>query len=373
MNLIKSFYKTKSLMKNGFFITTSAISLLLIGFFIPDFTPADINRQIYTLNGFNTKYNDNTELSEFYKSIKKNNGFLILGTSETTDINGGNYFDFLNNDPDIDDSKFSVLAGAGRTCGIHIPLFLHHKSEVNSLKVIYFINPVYWRTDLCEVNMEYWNRYSNYKVCSELTLSQEESYTFFKPVTSYTDNLNWFMKASQYTEQTLRLARKNYFNNLRYHLYPDEYASQFKYVSSSKYDYTNDSNFGNPNLALIDTTWNISKSFKDKNWFKPINTSSQYRYEELTSFIKLCENLNVQTTFIIGPYNEQFIKQHEPNSLAGYKTTTQNIKQLLIDNNVNYIDATNISPVIGAFHDHQHHSSYGAYLIYLKIKQHFYE
>ena len=118
---------------------------------------------------------------------------------------------------------------------------------------------------------------------------------------------------------------------------------------------------------------NISKDFIHKDWFKPINKSVNYRYEELTSFLKLCENLEIQATFIIGPYNERFIKKYDLNSLADYESTTQHIKQLLIENHVDFIDATDISPVIGAFNDHQHHSSYGAFLIYNKIKNHFYE
>lgn len=373
MNLIQSFYKTKNLTNNGIFIVVCGLTLLIIGYFIPEVTSGNIKEQIYTLNGFNTKHNDRTEMSDFYQSIKKNNGILVLGTSETTSINGGNYYDFLNNDKEIKGNRFSVLAGAGRTCGIHIPLLLHHQAEVDSLNIIYFINPVYWRTDLCDVNLEYWNRYSNYKMCTDFNLSVKERDAFLKPIMAYANKLNLFSKSAQYMEQIIRSARRNYFHKLRYNLYPEEYSSQFRFLSSTKIDYANDTLYGRINREAIDTTWNISKSFTNKTWFKPINKASNYRYEELTSFINLCKSLNIQATFIIGPYNERFIKNYDPNSLADYKSTTQNIKQLLIDVNVDFIDATDISNVVGAFNDHQHHSSYGAFLIYLKIKHHLYE
>ena len=372
MNLIRSIYKTKNLTNNGIFIVVCGLVLLIIGYFIPDVKSGNIQQQIYTLNGFNTKHNDHTELSDFYQSIKKNNGFLVLGTSETTSLNGGNYYDFLNNDKEIKGNRFSILAGAGRTCGIHIPLLLHHQTEVDSLKIIYFINPVYWRTDLCDVSVEYWNRYSNYKMCTDFNLPPKERDYFLKPIIAYTDKLDLFSKSTQYLEQIIRSARRNYFHKLRYNMYPEEYPSQFHFLSSTKTDYTADKQFGVPDMESIDTTWNILKTFKDKNWFKPINKASNYRYEELASFIKLCKSLDIQATFIVGPYNQRFITQFDPNSVADYKSTTQNIKQLLMDYNATFIDASDISNVVGAFNDHQHHSSYGAFLIYRKIKSQLY-
>lgn len=372
MNLIKSFYKTKTLASNGIFISITVIILLVVGYFIPDFAPRIFSEQIYTLNGYNTKHNDHSEVSDFFLSIKNNNGFLVLGTSETGSLPGGNYYDFLNNDKDIEEKNFSLMAGAGRTCGIYIPLFLHHHDELDSLQLIYFINPVYWRDNLCEVDIEYWNRYSNYKMCNNLNLSAYERESFFYPVQAYNDKLNLFNKSISYLKQSIRSARRNYFNNLRYYFFPKEYTSQFNFMSDSKTDYLLDSQYGNVDYESIDTSWNIAKSFTNKEWFKPINESEDYRYKELTSFVKLCKELGIKSTFIIGPYNELFIGKYFPEDLDAHERTVQEIKLILLDNNADFIDATDISPVVGAFIDHQHHSSYGAYLIYLKIKHKLY-
>ena len=84
---------------------------------------------------------------------------------------------------------------------------------------------------------------------------------------------------------------------------------------------------------MVSLTWNqliqlgiYLKSFTNKSWFKPIDKASNYRYEELTSFIKLCESLGIKATFIVGPYNERFITQYDPKSLeiitAQFKTSS---------------------------------------------------
>lgn len=373
MNFIQSFYKTKNLANNGIFISISLVVLMLIGIFIPNTQPRKFSTQIYTLNGFNTKYNDKSEVSDFLLSIKNNNGFLVLGTSETTSINGGNYYDFLNHDKDIPGKKFSVLAGAGRTCGIYIPLLLHHRNELDSLQLIYFINPVYWRENLCKVDLGYWNRYSNYKMANNLDLSQQELNDFFGPVQAYNDKLNLSSKTLSYLEKSLRSFRKNYFNDLRYYLFPKQYKAQFNFMSKSKIDYTKDLKYGKIDYELIDSNWNISKAFSNKEWFKPINKSENYRYEELTSFVKLCKELGIKATYVVGPYNELFIRNYAPEDLAAHEQTAQNIKQILLSHDANFIDATDISTATGSFIDHQHHSSYGAYLIYQKLKSKLYE
>ena len=114
-----------------------------------------------------------------------------MGTSESSDLEGGNYYNFLNADTMLH-SRFSILAGAGRTCGIYIPLLLQHRDEVDSMQIIYLINPAYWRTDLCEVNMEYWNRYTNNAMIHHLKLTENENQEYFKPVQAYLTKLNLF-------------------------------------------------------------------------------------------------------------------------------------------------------------------------------------
>ena len=368
MKLIKNIYKTSSLSRNGLFILISVLVLFFFGAaFITNFYKDIGEEQLFTLDGENLKYNDHEQVSQFLESIKFNNGYLCLGTSESSLLKAGNYYDFLNNDPTVA-SRFSILYGAGRTCGIHIPMFLNNRDVVNSLKVIYFINPVYWREDLCRLQKVYWNRYTNYAMCKDVNVSETEHEKYFQEVDAYFDQLDFTEKVTLSVEYWLRKVRKSYFQDLKCLLDPANYESNLNFIDENEVDLSSFYKFGKVDDEDIDTIWNIRYDFKNKEWFKPINEQVDYRYKELQSFITLCKDLNIQATYLIGPYNERFIKNFNSKSLAGYKKTVLKIKRLLVQENTRFIDASDISTVSGAFIDHQHHSSYGAYLIYQKIK-----
>jgi hypothetical protein len=368
MKIITRIYKTSYLSKNGLFILIALLVLFILGsIFIPPFSENIGNKQLFTLDGENLKYNDHKQVLQFLESIKKNDGYLCLGTSESSLLTTCNYYDFLNNDSSVK-NKFSVLYGAGRTCGIHIPMLLNNKEVANSLKLIYFINPVYWREDLCKVQKVYWNRYNNYAMCKSISLSELEHKKYFEEVDAYFKSLNFIEKSTLFTEYWLRKIRKSYFQDLKYVINPATYQSNLTFVSDRQVDLSSFNKFSKIDTEEIDTVWNICYDFKNKNWFNPINEQVDYRYKELISFITLCRDLKIQATYIIGPYNERFIINFDAKSLGGYKRTAQKIKDILVKENSNYIDATDISTLPGVFIDHQHHSSYGGYLIYKKIK-----
>jgi hypothetical protein len=366
MKLISSFYKTSSLAKNGVFILIVSALILIIGaLFIPNFEGKATHKQIYNLNGFTLKFNDDPETSTFFQSIIKNDGYLCLGTSEST--TPVNYFDFLNNDVEIA-PRFSVLAGAGRTCGVYIPLLYSQKESVKGLKIIYYINPAYWRSNLCELDKSYWDRYTNYTLAKNLNLSENEQVNFGKPIETYFETLNTFEKSTHTIESGLRSLRKSYFHDLYYHLNPEKYDEQFLYIHDRKNNLGENKQFQTPKIEGYDTTWNILSSFQEKHWYKSIDEEQDFRYEELRAFIHLCKSLEIEATFIVAPYNDRFIRQYDPSSIYAYPKTMSKIKALLNQEKVPYIDATDISTINGTFDDHQHHSSYGAYLIYHKIK-----
>lgn len=368
MNFLKTFYKTKNLASNGVFITVATSLLFFFGeFLIPELKLTKIPGQIITINGFNLKYNDSPEVETFIRSIKENNGVLCLGTSESTFLGGRNYYHYLNNDLSIKETRFSFLAGAGRTCGVYIPLLLANKNIVDSLKIIYVINPVYWRNDLSTVNKEYWYRYSSYGMGQMLSVEEKETF-HFSPVKDYYAELNYFEKAVMSAEYFLREKRKAYFHDLHYAFMPETFNDQFGVMSEIRGDLSNDQNFLNPDFSELDTNWNILKTFHNYQWFDPINTTEDYHYSELKAFISLCKELKIDVTYVVCPYNERFITNYSPESLEGYKNVTKQIKQILESENSLYVDATDISDIAGTFNDHQHYSSYGAFLIYQKLK-----
>lgn len=366
---LKHFYKTKNLADYGLFLLVSLVGLLVLGMFIPKFQSNTSGAQIYTVNGFSSKHDDHSEISDFFQSITKNKGYLILGTSESVELKNGNYPLFLNNDADLNGVKFSVLAGAGRTCGNHIPLFVKHKEELDSLKIIYLINPVYWREDLSRVNTHYWERYVSVPLIYAAQQDDEIKSAHLYPTNRYLEKVIWLEEKRIALEHYIRFFRRNYFHHLRYLIDESSYESTVEYVSHSMTAFSKVKHYGEFDANECDTTYNIAKSFRYKEWFKPINTKEDFRYKELQSFIHLCKDLGIQATFIVTPINERFIEAYQPKSLKDYHATVDNIKQMLIENDSKYIDATDINRVVGAFDDHQHHSSYGAYLLYSKIKQ----
>lgn len=370
MELMRSFYKTSSLARNGIFLLVSMFVLLVAGaVFIPSFKYDDNSEQVYTLKGVNFKYNDAPFVSHFFNSIKANDGYLCIGTSETSPIDGGNYYDFLNNDPDLD-MKFSLSAGAGRTCGTYIPVFLEHKEEVKGLKIIYLINPVYWGSNVSKVRKDYWSRYSNYGLAASVDLTEAEETKYYTPVNDYFDALNIAEKAAYTLEYWIRNARRHYFNDLTFLLKPEKYKTQQNYFPATKRALDTYPHFGEIDVQKIDTVKNIAHDFHNPEWFKSIDLNENHRYNELSSFIDLCNDLGIEATFIVGNYNERFIKHYDPGSLSPYVEVTQKVKAMLNEKGADYIDATDLSNVPGAFRDHQHHSNYGAYLIYRKIKNH---
>ena len=370
MKILQYIYKTSTLASNGIFLLLLALILMLIGpFLIPVYKAQHFKQQIFTLNGLAIKYDDDPAVSDFIYSIKVNHGYLCMGTSESSDLSGGNYYNFLNVDSSLH-SRFSILAGAGRTCGIYIPLLLNHREEVDSLQIIYLINPAYWRTDLCEVNMEYWNRYTSYGMINQLKLSNEDEQKYFLPVNAYLDKLNRLQKISFTMEERLRTLRKYYFQDFKYLLNESEYQKNFTFIPVYKNATLSYHKYGQVDVEAIDTNWNLLKTFHNQTWFKPIDKKSDYRYHELSSFIKLCHDLGIKATFVLGPYNGRFVSKYDTKSLAGYEETCKQIKKLLTDKKADYVDASDFSFTAGAFNDHQHHSSYGAFLIYQKIKTH---
>jgi hypothetical protein len=372
MKLIRQFYSTKVLYKNGIFISIClGIALVLSLFVIPDFNVGKGGGQLYQVRGEYVKYNDHEYVSQFFRSIQRQRGVLILGTSESSPYPDGNYFDYLNQDPDLKETRFSVLGGAGRTCGLHIPTFLRHRTELKGLKVVYFINPIYWRNGLSEMGPSYWERDHDYQELADIELTAKERERYFMPVQVFMDSYSTQQRQNSYLNKVMRDLRKPYYQDARYLIEPNLYTDGLKWVPKNTGNLKQFKNFGTYDPSEIDTSWNVTKEFMQHKVFRSIDVKSNYRKMELESFIHLCQDLEIDVTFIVGPYNKKFIEKHE--SSAEIENVVVSIKTLLNENNASYIDASDLSNEVGAFNDFQHHSNYGAYLIYKKIKQHYLE
>lgn len=368
MNLITYIYKTKTLSDYGRFILIALIVLLVAGYFlIPEYPVQDQPMQILSLKGKYIVFDDDPQVSEFIRSVKRNGGYICLGTSETTPRKDGNYYDFLDQDTSFK-TRFSKLAGAGWTCGLHMPMLILHKEEVDSLNLIYFINPVYWRSELSQFNKGYWTRYLNYGLYREL-LKENNVLGFQEISDEYHNKINPGEKMLYCLKYWLRKIRKPFFRDLRYLLFPEKYYEELGTIATVKVGFETFDHPGDPDLEYIDTIWNTTHDFKSKAWLNPI-AAEEYRFLELKAFNDLCNQMNVNVTYVLGPVNEIFIRKYKPTYLEAYISTQDKIRELLESEDADYIDATEIGNIPGSFEDNQHHSSYGAFLIYEKIKNH---
>ena len=371
MKLIDKIYRTKSLRNHGIFILIALVVILVVGkLFIPDYPVQHVDEQILKLKGKHFRFDDSPHVSEFIQSVKSRNGFICMGTSESTTLRDGNYYEFLDQDTSYQ-TRFSILSGAGRSCGMHMPMLLRHQQEVDSLRLIYFINPVYWRSELNHFDKGYWTRYVNYKAYNNALLKDQQG-LLADVSNQYSTELNFGEKFLHYSEYQIRKLRKPFFHDLRYWLNPLSYLNDLEYLAKAKEGCEQFDYFGYIDTSYLDTSWNITHEFKNRTWLNPM-VEDEYRSIELKNFIKLCNDLGVEVTFVLGPVNEIFIERYKPSYLEGYQNTVQKIRQILQEEHVDWIDVTFLGTVPGSFIDNQHHSSYGAYLIYKEIKKHLHE
>ena len=371
MNLIRYIYKTKTLSEYGLFLLVSLLLVLVLGnIFIPEYKVQNIDKQLLQLKGKHLKFSDDPHVTEFIRSVKRNGGYICMGTSESTSRRDGNYFEFLDQDTSYA-TRFSNLAGAGRSCGLYMPMLINYPEEVDSLNIIYFINPVYWRSELNDFKKGYWTRYLNYSTYKN-TIAKSDIQGFLEISDDYGQVLNPGEIFLYRMENWMRKIRKPFFQDLRYWLFPAEYLKDLSFLAEEKTDLQEFNYFGRIDTANIDTSWNVTYEFKTRTWLNPIS-DNDYRYKELKAFINLCRDLNVNVSFILGPVNEIYIRKYKPSYLDGYVLTIEKIRDVLNEEDADYIDATELGNIPGSFSDNQHHSSYGAYLIYLKVKKHIYE
>lgn len=370
--MLKEIYKTKFLAYQGVVIAISLVVAVTFSYLvIPEFKGISPAEQIYSVKGEALKYNDKGIITDFFNSIKHNNGYLVLGTSESGELPDGNYYDYLNQDDEIK-IKFSKLSGAGRTCGIYFPIFLNHANELKGLKIIYLINPVYWGSNLCKPEFDYWTRYVDYDQALKAAKKTDTPASVREIIKEYQATLNTPNRALHALISVVRKTHAKFKRDLNFMVNPADYTTnlqQFPYTNST----ANFWNYGQMDTASIDTLWNVKKDFMPHKRMSAINQDIDFRYRELEAFVELSKMVESDIIFLMCPANEIFIEQFDPLALPTYQTTNSKIKDLLNSHSAKVIDATSIGCETGTFIDNQHISSYGAYLIYKKIKSHLHE
>ena len=365
---MRKLYQLKILAYIGLVAMASLLGFLLLSLCIPKFQADKSSQQLYTIRHQELRDNNQLYTNLFLQSIKENNGYLVLGTSESTSLPDGNYYDFLNADTSLP-YKFSVISGAGRTPCTYFPLIQSNKN-VEGLKILFFINPRYWSDRLASKNAEYFDRYVSfveYKLSNKTDNQQVENILNvnqkYLPLSSRIGEWGWF---------AFEKLHRKYYQDLVFTLHPEKFNQSLSYFNT-KLSLDEYGNAMELDSTQFDFEYNVMLPAESHLGVLKVDTTITYRYDELRAMIALCKEHKVDITFIVGPYNQKVFEQTCPSEVPKIEAVCRNIQAICEHEGVPYIDVTDLSDQLGAFSDYQHHSSYGAYLIYQRIKTYVFE
>jgi len=355
--------RNKQIIRQNLWVS-SALSLLIVTVVIPLVIPhlpvePETPNGSYIKSGSRVFYN-------FLEQVKKEHGVLILGTSETgNSLSGNNYWALLQRDKDLDRNFYS-LGGAGRCAHVYFPLILDNPGAFRDLEVIYYINPTYWRKGLNNFHKAYFERYVDTTLVYALEYKAIEARIyeeFMKPAITERDR----PRAIAIDRMIERYRSLFYYDLNRF----------IEGKDPGVHERMNIEDFYTPGRMeaakkQVNPAYNATDEFLRQNTsFPVIDTASGFQYDLLQAFIQMVREHGIHCTFYLGPFNEIYCREKNPELLDDYYDTMENIREILENSGLPYIDGSGQSTVPGTFSDIQHISEYGAYLTALQIKEYY--
>ena len=347
----------------GVTVVAALLFWVVIACLIPTFRAPEASKQLYTIRHQELRDNNVLYTDLLLKSIKKQNGYLVLGTSESNARTKGNYYDFLNTDTTIH-CGFSVIAGAGRTPCTYFSL-IQSNENIKGLKMIFFLNPSYGCGKLASSNVDYFNRYVSptiYRLSNkpknqdvDNILKQNEEKIFI--LDRVGDCLDYYW---------VRVRRK-FYQDLRFRFDEEKFSESLTWLDSAMVIGL-PRTCAHPDSSRYNYRLNVAASFDVHSYTLWPHPEETYRQDELRTMIRLCRERGVDVVFVAGPYNHIAYSKVHPSELPKIQQVVENMQRVLDEEGAKYIDCTDLSTVPGVFEDWQHHTSYGAYLMYQKIK-----
>ena len=370
---IERYFSLKRLSAYGkHVLISSVLAVLILGVTLAFYPDADKKRyppeQYLEVDALQIKRNTRY-FHHYLQQVKSNNGYLMLGTSESGTLEGANYWHWWNGDTAID-QKMSVLSGAGRCPDVFFPHVTASPESWRDVRVLLFLNPTYWRKKLNEPREIYQTRYldKGFILTQESELKRYEAF-------------DWYGKIFK-DHETLR-ARVNqlghYTDWLRSFFYTD--FQILLETKASPYNNRLDTfqMLKNPEqyLPKLDTTLNVSNAFRESQeqlWFPVIDTASTYRSNVLSTFLQALQKSGAKVTVVIGPYNQYLAESTDQiNKLPAYERLHQSLQDTLEKYSVPTVDLWHLSDQNNTFREFEHHSMYGGYLIYEELKKQLHE
>lgn len=358
---MKKLYQLKVLAWVGVTTLVALLLWMVVACLIPTFHAPEFDQQLYTIRHQDLRDNNPLYTDLLLKSIKKNNGYLVLGTSESHTHENANYFDFLNEDTSLH-CGFSVIAGAGRTPCVYFPL-IQSNDNVKGLKVIFFLNPAYGCGKVASSNVDYFNRYVSPTIYkrSNHPKNQDVDDILQKNKGNILDRIE---DELYYHFDNIR---RKYYQDLRFRIHEEKFSEELTWINPAFVE-SLPSNGDRPDSSQHNYQLNVSADFDVHSYTLHPHPEETYRADELRTMIQLCKERSIDIVFVAGPYNHIAFAQVHPDELPKMQQVTKDMLRVLNEEGAKYIDCTDLSTVPGTFRDWQHHTSYGGYLIYQRIK-----
>ena len=360
---MKELYRLKNLALLGVVVLAAVVFWLLVAVCIPKFYAPKTTGQLYTIRHQELRDNNPLYTDLLLESIQRNNGYLVLGTSESNPRPKGNYYDFLNADTSLH-AGFSVIAGAGRTPCTYFPMIQSNK-HVKNLKVIFFLNPSYGCGNLASSNVDYFHRYVSYTVYSDANKPKNQDVDYILKVNMAPHSI--LNRVGDGLSYYLDKIRRKYYQDLVFRLDNAKFYESLTWLDSNRV-YKIPQSCARPDADRYNYQLNVGANFDVHSYTLWPYPEESYRYDELRTMIRLCKERGVDVIFVAGPYNSIAYQKVHPSELPKIQEVSRKMLQVLKDEGAGYIDCTDLSTEPGVFADWQHHTSYGGYLIYQKIR-----
>lgn len=361
---MKKMYRLKTLAWMGVTVLVALLFWLVLACFIPTFRTPEVSKQLYTIRHQDLRDNNALYTDLLLESIEKCGGYLILGTSESNERTKGNYFDYLNTDTALH-CGFSVIAGAGRTPCTYFPL-IQSNDNVKGLKVIFFLNPSYGCGKLAYNNADYFSRYVSHTLYRQANRPKNQDVENILKVNKKQEI--FVDRVGDYLGSHIDKLRRKYYQDMRFRLDSAKFFGSLTWLDSAKVSRMPQS-CGRPDSNRYNYRLNVAAGFDVHSYTLWPHPEESYRCDELRTMIRLCKERGVDIVFVAGPYNHIAYAKVHPTELPKIQQVSQNMLRVLDEEGAEYIDCTDLSVVPGVFDDWQHHTSYGAFLIYQKIKK----
>ena len=360
---MKKLYQLKVLAWIGVTALVALLLWMVVACLIPTFHAPEFDRQLYTIRHQDLRDNNALYTDLLLKSIKKNNGYLVLGTSESHTHENANYFDFLNKDTSLH-CGFSVIAGAGRTPCVYFPL-IQSNDNVKGLKVIFFLNPAYGCGKVASSNVDYFNRYVSPTIYKRSNHPKNQAVDNI--LQKNKGNIFFLDRIGDYLNCHFDHVRRKYYQDLHFRFNEEKFSGDLTWIDPAFVE-SLPSNGDRPDSSQHNYQLNVSADFDVYSYTLHPHPEETYRADELRTMIQLCKERGIDIVFVAGPYNHIAFAQVHPDELSKMQQVTKDMLRVLNEEGAKYIDCTDLSTVPGAFRDWQHHTSYGGYLIYQRIK-----